>query len=83
VIDEKAAADDCAGVNLDSGGGAGELRDDSGQSEPASLIDAVGDAMDQDGVESGITQYDFEHAAGGGVALEDGVELLPDIGEHL
>jgi hypothetical protein len=83
VIDEEATAYFCAGVNLDSGGGAGELRDDSGQGEPAGFINAVGQAMDQDGVESGVAQHDFEHATGGGVALENGVELLSDVGEHL
>jgi hypothetical protein len=36
VIDEEAAADCCAGVNFYSGHGAGELRDDPRQSEPAS-----------------------------------------------
>ena len=46
------------------------------------FVNAVGEAMDQDGVKSGVAKDDLQDAAGGGVALEDGVDLFPDGGEH-
>ena len=83
VVDEEAAADGGSGMDFNAGHGAGELRDDASEGEPASAVDAMGDAVDEDGVESGVAEEDFKHAAGGGVALEDGMDLLPEVREHV
>src|ERR1039457_2494121 len=37
----------------------------------------------QDSVESGITQYDLDHALGGGILAKDRVDLFFDRPEHL
>src|SRR5208283_5078869 len=39
--------------------------------------------MEQDGVESGVAQEDLDHALGGGILPENGVDLLLDSPEHL
>src|SRR5580693_9408091 len=83
VIDKKAAPDFRTGMNFNTGHGTGELRGDPGQGEPASFIDSVRDAMNENGVESGVAEDDLQHATRGGVAFEDGIELFPDVGEHV
>ncbi len=45
VIDKEAAPDCGSRMNFNSGGGARELRYNAGKREPASFIDAVGEAM--------------------------------------
>jgi hypothetical protein len=42
----------------------------------------VGQAVEQHGVKPRVTQHDFKHAARGGVAPEDSVDLFADRAEH-
>ena len=71
-----------AGVDFNAGQAARELRDHARQREPAGSVEMVRHAMQQDGVESRIAQDDFEHAARGRIAPEDGVELLANVSGH-
>ena len=68
VIDEEAAADRRAGVDLDAREPAHELRararDESEAAPPEPVVDTVG----PDGVQTGVEERDLESAARGGVA---------------
>ena len=48
----------------------------------APAVEAVRQAVRQDGVEARIAEEDFEHALGGRIFPEDGVDLFPDGAEH-
>ena len=39
-------------------------------------------AMQQDGVEAGITEEYFDRALRGGIATENGIDLFPEGAEH-
>ena len=82
VIDKKASADSCARVNFYAGQAARELADDAGQSEPSGQVEAVCEAVEQDGVKAGITQQDFRYAARRRVPAKHGVDLFTDGLEH-
>jgi hypothetical protein len=43
----------------------------------------VGEVVEPDGVEAGVAEEDLEHAARGGVPLEDDLDIVPDRSEHL
>src|SRR5205807_3522455 len=75
-------ADGGAGMDLDSRKEPSDLRNETRQQRDAGAIQAMGQAVKQDGVKSGITEYDLEHAFSGGIFPEYGIELLPDGTEH-
>jgi uncharacterized protein (TIGR03437 family) len=82
VIDEETAADAGAGVDLDACEEPAGLGDDAGQQGDAGAVKLVGEAVQEDGVEAGIAEHDFQAALGGGILAEDGVELFADGPEH-
>lgn len=43
----------------------------------------MGEAVQENGVESGVAEDDFEHTLRGGVLAENGVDLFPDGAKHL
>ena len=43
----------------------------------------VGEVVEPDGVETGVAEEDLEHAARGGIPLEDDLDVVPDRSEHL
>ena len=55
---------------------------DAREDLPFPFIEAVGEPVDQNGMEAGVTEDDFQHALGGGIFTEDRIELLPDVAEH-
>ena len=78
VVDEEAAADGGAGVDLDLGEEAADLRDHARQQRDAPAIELVREAVRQDGVEARIAEEDLDDALGRRVFPENGVDLLPD-----
>src|ERR1700691_260447 len=72
VVDEKAAADLGAGVNLDSSKYARHLRNESCQKTHVVKPQPVAQMMRPDCVQAWIEEEDFEIGASGGVGLEDG-----------
>ena len=82
VIDEETAADGGAGMNFDAGKPAGGLGNETGNEGDAGLIKRVGEAMEKDGVEAGITEQNLDNTLGGGVFAEDSVDLFLDRSEH-
>src|SRR5208283_3968826 len=70
VIDEKAAADDGAGMDLDSREPARELRECAGQKKHAVLPQPVMDAVPPQRVQAGVEQHDLEPRPRRGIAFE-------------
>ena len=71
VVDEQAAADLGAGMDLDAGMVAAALADPSGQEKVLVFKQPVCDAMVYQDMKSRVQQYDFRQAAGGGVLVLD------------
>jgi tagatose-1,6-bisphosphate aldolase non-catalytic subunit AgaZ/GatZ len=69
-------------MDFDPGKQAAELRQNSRQQHEARLVHAVSDAVQQDGMEAGVTEEDFERTLRGWIAAENGINLLPDRSEH-
>jgi hypothetical protein len=83
VVDKETAADGGAGVDFDSGEESAGLRDESRLKGHAPAVQFVRHAVRQDGVKAGVAQDDFDHALGGRVFPEDGVDLFADGAEHV
>jgi hypothetical protein len=58
------------------------LRENPRQQHKAGLVHPVTDAVQQNGVEAGVAEKDFDGALRGRIAAENGVNLLPDRSEH-
>src|SRR4051794_35823999 len=78
VINEEPAPDHRAGVNLDLGEEAADLREDTRQQRDVPAIKFMGEAVRQDGVEPRIAEEDFDDALGRRIFPENGLDLLPD-----
>ena len=59
VVDEEIFADGRAGVNVDAGDPVGDFRHHPGQNRHVKFVKAVGQPVDQGGVESGVGEDDF------------------------
>ena len=70
VIDEEAAADGGSGMNFDSRKPARELRQSTGQEEPAVFPQPVVDAVPPQRVQAGVEQHDLQLRARRGIALQ-------------
>src|SRR5258708_1456074 len=82
MIDEEAAADGRSGVDLDAGEESAELGNEARQDGNTGEVQPVSEPMEQDRVEAGVTQDDLQHALGGWIFPEYGVDLFPDRTEH-
>ena len=82
VVDEEAPADGGAGVDLDARQKAADLRDHARHQRHPPAIQPVRQAVQQDGVEAGVAEEDLDHALGGRVFPENGVDLFPDGSQH-
>ena len=82
MIDKAASADCRARMNLDSSQAPVNLGKNPCQQHEARLMHPVGGAMQQDGVEAGITEEDFDRALGRRITTENGIDLLADRSEH-
>src|SRR5205085_4007911 len=78
VVDEEAAPDIRARVDLDPGKEAVDLGDEARQDRNAPAIELMSHPVPHDGVEAGIAQQDFQHTPGRRILAKDGLNLLPD-----
>ena len=78
VINEKAAANERAGVDVDAGVEAGDLGKHASGETKTGGPERVRDAMEPDGPEAGIAEKDFEPGTRCGVALHYGADVFAD-----
>jgi hypothetical protein len=83
VVDEEAAADDGAGVDLDAGPEAGDLGHEAGEELEAPAPEPMIDAMNPDGLEAGIAEQDHEARGCGGISFEDAARVFADVFEEV
>ena len=82
VIDKAAPSDGGAGMDFNAGQGAIKLRDDAGEQRKAGRVKLMGGAMQEDGMEAGVTEKDLDRALGRGVSAKNGLDLFPDGSKH-
>src|SRR6185312_17184819 len=82
VVDEDAAADDGAGVDLDAREEARHVRREAREPAQSPAPVRVGDAVQLQRMEAGITREHLPDGPGGGIALEDALDVLTDAAEH-
>jgi hypothetical protein len=82
VVNEETPPDASARVDFDSCEPAAELGDETRNQRYAPAPELVRQPVQQDGMETGITQQDFENAACCGVFAKDRLDLLFDGAEH-
>src|SRR5271168_2710902 len=70
VVDETAAADLSAGMDLDAGGGTDELRKNARCERESAAVQFVAQPVQQDSVESGIAEENLDSALRGWIATE-------------
>src|SRR5205085_7011175 len=75
VIDEEVVADGGAGVDVDAGEVVGVFGHDAGDEGDLLFVEFVGDAVDANGEKAGVGEDDFVGVAGGGVAVEGGLDV--------
>ena len=83
VIDEEAAADLGAGVNVDAGGRVGQLGDDPRHQRRAQTVQHVRQAMMRDRRDAGIADQHLVDAARRGIALERGANIAVQQPAHV
>jgi hypothetical protein len=62
-------------MDLDAGEESGNMGDQSGEKGQFSIVEPVGEAMEQESVEARITDNDFQPISGGRIALEDDLKV--------
>lgn len=70
VVNEEAATNAGAGVDLDPGEEARDLRDQTGDERYATAMDGVGDAVQSNGVQAGVEQHLGQVACGRVIAKD-------------
>src|SRR6476661_4690111 len=82
MVDEESAANPRAGVNVDAGQEAVDVGEKTRRKVQLGLGEAMGDAVQKDGMEARIAQHDLEDALGGGVLAKDCIHLFANGLEH-
>jgi hypothetical protein len=82
VIDEEAAADFGAGMDLDAGEKTADVGGEPGEEVEPPQPEAMGQPMEEHGVKPGIAENDFELAAHCRVTLENDLEILLQGSKH-
>jgi hypothetical protein len=82
MVDKTAAADLSARMDFDTSGGADELRENARGQRKTCMVKLVAQSMQQDGMESGVTEKDLDSTFRGGIATENGIDLFPEGAEH-
>jgi len=82
VVDKEPTPDLRARVYLDAGQESGELRDDTREERDTGVVELMGEAMEQNGMETRITKEDLQGAFGRWIFPKDGIYLFPDRFEH-
>ena len=75
VVDEEIAADLRAGVNVDTGAAVSVLRHHTGNGGDMAQVQFVTDPVGEDGKQTRIGQHDLLTVLGGGIAVEDGLDI--------
>src|SRR5258707_10981552 len=76
MVDEQAAADGGAGVDLDAGEEAAEMGNDAAEQAPAALPGGMSKAIEQQRLESGIGEHDLNARARRRVAGHHRVDIV-------
>jgi len=82
MVYEEPPPDGRARMNFDAGQEAAELGDQARQQGHTPAVQAMGQAVQQDGMQTRITEQNFRHALGGRIPLEGRMNLLSDLSEH-
>ena len=82
MYDKKPLADRRSGVDLDPRDGSRDVGNEAAEDPEIVRPEPVGEVMEPDGVEARVAEEDLEHAARGGVPLEDDLDVVPDRSEH-
>src|SRR5204862_2773358 len=83
VVDEHAPADCRARMDLDAGEEADRVRREAREPAQAHRPERVRHAMELQRVEARITREDFPHAASGGIAFENALDVFTHAAEHV
>ena len=87
VVNEEVGPDGGTGVNVNAGDAVGVLGHHAGHEGDIHLIELVGNAVDADGLKSGIGEDDFIDGFGSGVSLIAGTDIgfedFEDAGERI
>jgi len=83
VVDEQAFADGGAGMDLDAGEQAGQLRDQPRQEEPADAVEDMRKLVQKPGPDAGIQQKHRYRIGGGGICFLGVGNLGFDVSEHV
>jgi hypothetical protein len=82
VVDEKAPANGCSRMNLDSCEHSGDLGNHAGQEPEAKLVERMCQAMQKNGVQARVADQHLESAGCCRVFPEDGVNLFLNGAPH-
>jgi hypothetical protein len=78
VVDEEAAADVGAGMDVDAGHEAADVGDEAGRQLDVTPPEPVRESVEQERVHARISQHDLERRARRRVAVEDDADVLLD-----
>src|ERR1700743_507183 len=82
VIDEKTPPDLRSRVDFNAGQKTRNLRDEPRNDRDVRLVQPMRETVQQNGVEAGVTEEDFNGALRRWVFTKYGIDLFPDSGKH-
>ena len=75
VIDEEVGSDRGAGMDVDAGAAVGPLGHHAREERDILAVEQMGDALDGDGLQTGIGEDDLLETARGGIARIGGLDI--------
>src|SRR5699024_10737118 len=82
VVNEKAPADLCPGMDFDTGQPAGKMRNETTQPVRIVLPTPMRNTMPPQGMQARIGKYDLRHAARRRVTVENGLNIFANTFKH-
>src|SRR6185437_6530193 len=82
MVDEEAAADGGAGMDLDAGQDPAEMRQETAGQEPIATPEPVSQAIKDEGVQAGIAKHDLGTRTGRGVPCQNAVNVVAELLEQ-
>src|SRR5215469_8412155 len=82
VIDEEAAADRSARMDLDTCKEAADLGDDARRERNAPAVQLMRQPVREDGVKTGIAEKDLDDTFRGRILAKDSIDLFPNGSKH-
>src|SRR5262244_419484 len=82
IVDEESGSKLGRGMDLDAREEAAQVRQPTGSGRPSRPPQGMRNAVDPDGVDAGVAQYDLEGGARGRIALQHGSNVLAHRFEH-